>query len=66
MYTVERSHLERNMRRQPIQLQPDVKQELDKVRVELMATLHGTKITQSSAISYLIRFYRENSQKQQV
>jgi len=62
--------LERNLRqiptRQPIQLQPEVKKEFDELHAELIVTLHNNEITQSSVISYLIRFYRENSQKKQV
>jgi hypothetical protein len=52
--------------RQPIQLQQDIKKEFDQLHSELRATLHEPELTQSACVGYLIRHYRENSQRQQV
>jgi hypothetical protein len=58
--------LSRTGERQPIQLQPSVKKDFDEIHGELRATLHEPELTQSACVGYLIRHYRENSQRQQV
>jgi len=52
--------------RQPIQLQPDVKIEFDKIHAELREALHDMDLTQSAAVDHLIKAYRLNAHRQQV
>jgi hypothetical protein len=58
--------LDKSESRQPIQLQPDVKEEFDKVHGELRTTLHDPEMTQSACVHHLIETYRNGSQRQQV
>jgi len=58
--------LDKSESRQPIQLQPDVKEEFDKVHGELRTTLHDPEMTQSACVGFLIKTYRSLAQRQQV
>lgn len=58
--------MDKSESRQPIQLQPSVKEEFDKVHGELRTTLHDPEMTQSACVKYLIETYRNGSQRQQV
>lgn len=53
-------------RRQPIQLQPDIKEEFDAIHKELRATLHDPELTQSACVHHLISSYRDQAQSQRV
>lgn len=58
--------MDKSESRQPIQLQPKIKKEFDEIHGELRTTLHDPEMTQSACVEYLIRSYRNGSQRQQV